>query len=460
MEHYGFLSLLIPLLIIAFAILTKDVVVSLLVGVLVAEFIINDYALLTALVSMLDKLVGLFAEGWITKTIIFALLVGSIIRLLNESGAVNGFISYIDKKQKSIDSPKGSLLLAYFLGVVIFIESSITALVAGSVARPLCDKNGVSREKLAFVCDSTSAPICSLIPFNAWGALLLGLIISAIEGGVIEGNGLSLLVHSILFNFYSLITVMLVLIVILFDINIASMKDAKAHKFDDTITNKHNNKSPLLMILPIVVLIIMVPISLYYTGKGDILEGSGSTSVFYAVLSTLLFIYIYYRVTKTISHKAYFKSLYAGISDMIPIALILIFAFLIGNVIKELGTAKYLASMMQGNISPLFLPMMVFWVSAVMAFATGTSWGTFSIMMPIGLALGASFDLHLPLVIGAVISGGIFGDHVSPISDTTIISSMASGCDHIAHVKTQIPYALISAFLASFLYLFMGILYH
>ena len=455
MEHYGFLSLLIPLLIIALAIITKDVVVSLLVGILVAQLILNDFEILTSIVSMLDKFVGLFSEGWITKTILFALLVGSIIRLLSDSGAVGGFIAYLDKKQKSLNSPKGALLLAYLLGLVIFIESSITVLVSGSVARPLCDKNGVSREKLAFVCDSTSAPICSLIPFNAWGALLLGLIITAIDSGVIEGSGLSLLITSILFNFYSLITIVLVLIVILFNIDIGPMKDAKAHPIEKSVSIK-SDRSPLLMILPIVVMIAMVPISLYYTGKGDILQGSGSTSIFYSVLSTLLFIYIYYLATKTISHKKYFESFYGGIGDMVPIVLILLLAFLIGDVIKELGTAKYLASMLDGNISPLLLPMFIFIISAIMAFATGTSWGTFSIMMPIGLALGATFDLYLPLVIGAVISGGIFGDHVSPISDTTIISSMASGCDHIAHVKTQMPYALISAGLASILYLIAG----
>jgi len=459
MEHYGFLSLLIPLLIIALAIITKDVVVSLIVGILFAQLILHDFALLDSVIAMLDGFVGLFSEGWITKTILFALLVGSIIRLLNDSGAVSGFISYLDRKQKNLDSPKGSLMIAYVLGVVIFIESSITALVAGSVARPLCDKNGVSREKLAFVCDSTSAPICSLIPFNGWGALLLGLIITAIEGHVINGNGLSLLVTSIAFNFYSLITVVLVLIVILFDINIGSMKSAKPHAVEKSVIQQ-SDKSPWLMILPIIVMIVMVPISLYYTGKGDILEGSGSTSVFYAVLTTLLFIYIYYRITKTITHKKYFESLYAGVGDMIPITLILLLAFLIGSVIKELGTAEYLASILSGNISPMLLPMMIFIVSAIMAFATGTSWGTFSIMMPIGLALGASFDLYLPLVIGAVVSGGIFGDHVSPISDTTIISSMASGCDPITHVKTQMPYALIAAFLAALLFLIVGVFTH
>ena len=458
MENLGVLSVIIPLFIIVMAIITKDVVVSLLSGIFLGEFVIHHFHPLEAIIALLDSFVGLFAEGWITKTVLFALLVGAIIRLISDSGGVSGFINYISTKEKNIDSPKGALLLAYILGIVIFIESSITSLVAGTVAKPLCDKNGVSREKLAFVCDSTSAPVCSLIPFNAWGALLLGLIVTAIESKVISGDGISLLIESIAFNFYSIITVIFVLLVILFDINIGSMRYVKPHPLELSTQNSvETSKSPLLMILPLVVLIAMVPISLYYTGDGDILKGSGSTSVFYSVIATLGFIYFYFVLGKHIKHKEYFDSLYAGISDMIPITLILLLAFLIGSVIKELGTANYLSHLMQGNISPIFLPLLIFWVASITSFSTGTSWGTFSIMMPISLALGASFDIYTPLMIGAVISGGIFGDHVSPISDTTIISSMASGCDHISHVRTQMPYALISAGVASILYLVFGL---
>jgi Na+/H+ antiporter NhaC len=457
MENLGVLSVLIPLFIIIMAIITKDVVVSLLSGIFLAELVLHHFNPLEAMIALLDAFVGLFAEGWITKTVLFALLVGAIIKLINDVGGVKGFINYLNRKHEKLDSKKGSLLLAYVLGVVIFIESSITALVAGTVARPLCDKNGVSREKLAFVCDSTSAPVCALIPFNAWGALLLGLIVTAIDSSVIEGNGVALLMESIVFNFYSWLMVLFVLFVILFDINIGPMKDARPHRFDlKKEVDYFSDKSPLLMVLPLVVLVVMVPVSLYYTGHGDILSGSGSTSVFYSVVATLGFIYFYYVWGGHLKHKEYFNSLYAGISDMIPIVLILLLAFLIGDVIKLLGTANYLAEIMNGNIPPMFLPLFIFLVSALTSFSTGTSWGTFSIMMPIALALGATFDMYIPLMIGAVVSGGIFGDHVSPISDTTIISSMASGCNHIDHVRTQMPYALIVAGVVSVLYLVMG----
>jgi len=458
MENLGVLSVVIPLFIIIMAIITKDVVVSLLSGIFLGELVIHGFNPFIALIALLDGFIGLFSEGWITKTILFALLVGSIIKLLSKSGAVDSFVHYLSEKQQMLDSPRGALMLAYILGIIIFIESSITSLVAGTVAKPLCDKHGVSREKLAYVCDSTSAPVCSLIPFNAWGALLLGLIVTGIDDKVIEGDGISLLIESILYNFYSIITIFMVLAVILFNINFGPMAKAKAVQFEVVEKKEQGNPlSPWAMVLPLLVLVFMVPLSLYYTGNGDILKGSGSTSVFYAVIGTLIFTYIYYLSKGYLKHKEYFESLYEGISDMIPIGLILLLAFLIGNIIKDLGTANYIADALKAaNVSAFVLPLLIFLVSALTAFSTGTSWGTFSIMMPIALGLTATFGLPIPLMIGAVISGGIFGDHVSPISDTTIISSMASGCEHISHVRTQMPYALVAAGLASLMYLGFG----
>ena len=454
--EYGIVSIAIPLLTIILAIITKDVVVSLMGGIFTGFLVLYGYHPVDAFVALFDGVVALFSEGWITKTLLFILLVGAIIKLLTVSQAVDHFVLWLNQKSKKIDSPKGAMLLAYIIGVFIFIESSITSLVAGTVAKPLCDKNGVSREKLAYICDSTSAPICSLIPLNAWGALLLGLIMTAIESKVISGDPISLLIASIPFNFYSILTLMIVLIVIFFNIKIGAMGKAQPVAYIPASKNTIARPSAYRMILPLLVMILMVPVGLYLTGNGDIFQGSGSTSVYYAVIVTLLFIYLYFVPTGTLSHKTYFTALYEGISDMIPVGVIMIFALLIGNVISDLGTAKYLAHLIGSNIPPLLLPMLIFVLASITAFSTGTSWGTFSIMMPIGLALGATMELHIPLIIAAVISGGIFGDHASPISDTTIISSMAAGCDHVEHVRTQLPYALVAALLSSIAFLIAG----
>jgi len=458
MEDLGIFSVLIPLGIIIMAIITKDVVVSLLFGIFFGQFILHDYNPFIAMIELLEDIIKLFSEGWIVKTLLFALLVGAIIKLIANSGGVAAFVSYLHRKQKSIDSPMGAQFLAYVIGILIFIESSITVLVAGAVAKPLCDKNGVSREKLAFICDSTSAPVCSLIPFNAWGALLLGLIIAAISENVISGDGLSFLIDSILYNFYSWIVLFIVFLSIMFNINIGPMKHAKARPYvEEHFEHESTHGSIWVMVLPLIVLIALVPISLYYTGEGDILKGSGSTSIFYATVGTLLFMYVYYVSKGYLKHKEFFSGFYEGISEMIPIVLILLLAFAIGAIIKDLGTAVYITRIFESSNIPLFLlPLLIFLVSSLTAFSTGTSWGTFSIMMPISLGLAGAFDMNIPLMIGAVVSGGIFGDHVSPISDTTIISSMATGCDHIEHVRTQMPYAFIGAFLASILFLLFG----
>ena len=453
---YGIVSIVIPLLTIILAILTKDVIVSLMGGIFVGLLVLNGYNPLDSFVALFDGIISLFSEGWIVKTLIFILLVGAIIRLLTISGAINSFVIYLSQKYRFIDSPRGAMLLAYFIGVVIFIESSITALVAGTVAKPLCDKNGVSREKLAYICDSTSAPICSLIMLNAWGALLLGLIVTAIESHIITGSGVSLLIASIPYNFYAIFTLIILFGVIWFGVDIGAMKEAKPIPYVETNLDQNSISTPYRVLLPIVVLVLSVPIGLYLTGDGDILKGSGSTSVYYSVIVTLLFMYLYFIPTKILTHERYFKGFYEGIGDMIPIVIIMIFALLIGKIIGDLGTAKYLSSILSGNISPIFIPLLIFWVSSITAFSTGTSWGTFSIMMPIALAIGATMDIHIPLIIASVISGGIFGDHASPISDTTIISSMSADCDHISHVNTQLPYALIAGFLASVGFLVSG----
>jgi len=454
--EYGILSIAIPLLTIALAIITKDVIVSLMGGIFTGFLVLNGYNPIEAFIALFDGVIALFSEGWIAKTIFFIMMVGAIIKLLSISGAVDSFVAYLSQKSDKIDSPLGAMMLAYVIGVIIFIESSITSLVAGTVAKPLCDKNGVSREKLAYICDSTSAPICSLIPLNGWGALLLGLIVSAVDTQVISGDAVSLLIASIPYNFYALITLAIVLIVIFLNKDIGPMKNAVPKAYIPTENESTVKATPYKMILPILVMVFMVPLGLYLTGDGDIFKGSGSTSVYYAVIVTLLFIYLYFVPTKTLTHKNYFKGLYEGIGEMVPLGLIMVFALLIGKVIGDLGTAQYLAHLLSGNISPVFMPMFIFLVAGITAFSTGTSWGTFSIMMPIGLALGATMGLDIPLVIAAVISGGIFGDHASPISDSTIISSMAADCNHMDHVRTQLPYALIAGALAALAFLIAG----
>lgn len=456
--EFGLLSVLPPFLAIVLAIISRDVVISLLTGIFAGFLILADFNPLTAIINLLDTVIGLFAEGWIAKTLLFSLMVGAVMRLVVDSGGVAGLVDFLTQKSRTVRSGKGALLLAYVIGLLIFIESSITSLVAGTVARPLCDKFGVSRQKLAYVCDATSAPVCSLIALNGWGALLIGLVTAEVTNGMLSGSPTEIFLQSIPFNFYAWVAILLVPLVIVRGWDFGSMRTYEERvtpvKLAIPVDGGHLSR----MLIPLFVLIGMMPVSLYYTGNGSILEGSGSTSVFYAVLASLFVSFVQYVFGGVMSREAWFKSFYQGLSDMLPIVLILVLAFTIGKVTSDMGTGKFLASLAEGLVSPAMIPVIVFLLSGVIAFSTGTSWGTFSIMLPIGVALAVATGAHVELVIGAVVSGGVFGDHCSPISDTTIISSMAAGCDHIEHVNSQLPYALLGGLLASGLFILGGLL--
>ena len=376
--------------------------------------------------------------------------------LIEKSGGVGGFVHYVLEKKSFVKSERSALMLSYILGVVIFIETSITALVSGAVGKPLCDKYKIPHAKLAMVCDSTSAPIGSLIVLNGYGALLLGLITTQIELGFIQTDALTLLIESVLYNFYAIFALVVTFIFIYFSINIGPMKNAE-YRLDAAQEINTNIANMFYMLIPVVMMVGLVFLFLYITGDGDILKGSGSSAIFYTMSTTLAFILFYYVGSKNMTLLVWLKTAFKGAREFTPISFILLFAFAIGNVTGELKTGIYLSSLASENISVYFLAAAIFALSSVISFSTGTSWGTFSIMVPIAVPMAVGMDGNIALVIGAVISGGIFGDHCSPISDTTIISSMAADCEVIEHVKTQLPYALISASLAIVFFIIFSI---
>lgn len=393
---------------------------------------------------------------WILKTLAFIILVGGIMALINRSGGIGGLVDYVQNKKKFVSSKRSALILSYIIGVLIFVETSITALISGAVGKAFCKQYNISNAKVALVCDSTSAPIGSLIVFNGYGALLLGLIITQIDSGVISGDGIDLLLNSLLYNFYAIITLIVVFLVIWFDIDIGPMKRSRYIEPSEKIVFE-NKASKYLMILPIILMIISVFVFLYITGNGNILKGSGSSSVFYTMLTTLAFMFVYYVSKKIMDVKTFAVTTYKGSIHLIPIAIVMLLAFGLSDITGELKTAQYLASFANENLNIHFLASIIFLLSAITAFATGTSWGTYGIMLPIAIPIAVSIGTDVALLIGAVVSGAIFGDHSSPISDTTIISSLAADCEVVEHVKTQLPYALISAFLTIILFSIVSI---
>jgi len=415
-------------------------------------FVLNDFNIVLSFEAIYELFKSLLTELWILKTLGFAILVGSVMALVEKSGGIDGFVKFMVDKKSFVSSARSALMLSYAIGVFIFIESSITALISGAVGKPLCDKYKVPHAKLAFVCDSTSAPISSLIVLNGWGALLLGLISTQISLGMIEGDSVNILIDAVMYNFYAISALVVTFVFVYFGVDIGAMKDAKYIQSVDTL-KRFKSSSMYYMILPIFLMIAFVFIFLYLTGDGNILKGSGSSSIFYTMITTLLFMLFYYIPTKNMSFGMWSKTAFKGARKLFPIAMILLFAFAIGKVTTELKTGLYLASLVSDSLSVYLLAGVIFLLSSLMAFSTGTSWGTFSIMVPVAVPMAVAMDANVALCIGAVISGGVFGDHCSPISDTTIISSMAAECEVIEHVKTQLPYALISGVIAFILFI-------
>jgi Na+/H+ antiporter NhaC len=336
------------------------------------------------------------------------------------------------------------------------------------VARPLCDRYKVSREKLAYIIDSTSAPICILIPMNAWGAYNLGIL----ESLGVE-NPLTVFLQSILFNFYAIAAVLLVLVVIMFGLDIGPMKkaeertrggevlwpDATPMIDEDVLSpepNDHIKPRAINMIAPIAAMVLFMPVGLFVTGNGVFTDGSGSTSVLWSVLFGLAVSWALLLSQGAFKIDGLVKVALRGAGGLVPLALILLLALALGNVIEALGTGVYVAQVTAGTMPNFIYLPLVFLVSGGIAFSTGTSWGTFAIMLPIAVPAAMTLGLPLAPFVAASLAGGIFGDHCSPISDTTIISSMAAATDHIDHVRTQLPYALIGGAIASIMFGILG----
>jgi tetracycline resistance efflux pump len=412
---------------------------------------------MTTVESIFTLFLSLLSKEWILQTLAFVILAGSIMALIEKSGGVGGFVEYVLHKKALVKSERSALMLSYFLGVIIFVETSITALVSGAVGKPLCDKYKIPHAKLAYVCDSTSAPIGSLIVLNGYGALLLGLISTQISLGFIEGNSTEILISALKYNLYAIIALIVTFLFVYFSIDIGPMRET-VYKTHSTVKLDGAVNSMYYMLLPIGLMVGLVFLFLYISGDGDILNGSGSSSIFYTMLTTFVFTFFYYVLTKNLSVSTWTKTAYKGAKSFIPISFLLVFAFALGNITVELKTGAYLASLASQNISIYFLAGVVFILSSIISFSTGTSWGTFSIMIPIAIPMAVGMDANIALVIGAVISGGIFGDHCSPISDTTIISSMASDCEVVEHVKTQLPYALLSGVITFILFFIFSII--
>ncbi len=462
MSTYGWLSIAPPILAIVMALRTRQVHLSLFAGIWIGTTILAGFNPLAGAATAIEQLVGVISDADNARTLMFTLMVGALIVLLRESGGVAGFAEWAITRGW-VRGKRSAQLISAFLGMAIFIESNITCLVTGTVSRPLYDRVGLSRAKLAYVCDSTSAPICMLIPINAWGALIISLL--AAEG---LADPLGVLMAAIPLNFYALLALATVFLVALSGRDYGPMARAEAAAAEgagrvDGPTVDLDERAPEQgkkarnLVLPVVVTVVMVPVVLYITGAGEWLQGSASTAVLLATSCGVLAAMLLYRAQGLFSFAEMTNSAIRGFQELVPVAAILTLALGIGAVCRALGTGPWVASIAAPLLTSITVAPVVFGTGCVIAFSTGSSWGTFAILIPIAVPLALQSGSSVPLAVAAVMGGGIFGDHCSPISDTTVVSSMSAGCDHIEHVTTQIPYALAGGGIAVLLYLVAGL---
>ena len=456
------LSVLPPLIAIIVVIWRKEVILALLVAVFTSELLLaakeHSNLIFYAFLGFIERVVSIFSSAGNTRLLIFSLLVGALLAYVRDSGGVSALVErLVNKGVAKSKRQVGSV--TFITGLVIFIESNLSVLTAGILSRGLFDKFKMSRARLAFMIDSTSAPVCILILLNGWGAYVLSLL----NNYELEQSSMSILWGTIPFNFYAIIALLLVLYTVVSDKVHGPMKKAEQqlNKLSDDPKLAEELVTPTkarFMLVPLITMIVGMFFFMYWTGNGDITQGSGGASVLYATCLACVTAYFLLLFSKRYSHHQLVEVGFKGMSELLPLVTIVLFSLTLGASLKELGTGVFIAGIVGDYLPLVFVVPMLFLAGAVISFSTGTSWGTFAILIPIAVPLIQTLGLPPSLVIAAVLGGGVFGDHCSPISDTTCISAIASGCDLLEHVKTQLPYALFGGAIALFGYIIASIL--
>jgi Na+/H+ antiporter NhaC len=476
-KNYGFLSLLPPLVAITLCFLTKRVLASLFIGVWVGASILIGWNPIGGVTKTLGYIVENAADSWNATILLFDFIVGGLIGLIYLSGGAQAFVKSVTKKVKTA---RDGQVAAWLFGLVIFFDDYTNTAVVGNAFRAVSDKLRMSREKFSYIVDSTAAPVASIALISTWIGYEVGLIGDAIEGTSVAMAPYTIVLYSIPYRFYSIFAIVLVLAIALSGRDYGPMLKAEYRArttgkvFADGATPLSGGselkvlegvpQKTMNMVVPIVVLVGVSIFGMWWTGGGTsaesftaaISDADAMTALLWGAMFAVIVAIIMYKVQGIGTLADMMDAFVDGAKMMLLANLILLSAWSIGSVCGEMGTAPYVVEAVRGIISPLLLPMIIFLICNLISFATGTSWGTMAITMPIAVPLALSLGVPLPLAISAVLTGSVMGDHCSPISDTTIMSSMFSGSDHIDHVKTQIPYAFTASGVAVLAYLAAG----
>ena len=465
-----FWALTPPLIAISLALITREVYGSLFFGMLTGALLNADFDPVGGLNRLFpDGVMAMLADKWNVGILVFLVILGTMVQLMNRTGGSAAFGTWAANR---IKSREGAQLSTMLLGCIIFIDDYFNCLTVGSVMRPVTDKHHISRAKLAYLIDSTAAPICIIAPISSWAA--------AVSGFVKNENGMSIFVQSIPYNFYALLTLLMMIFIICMKIDYGSMllHEQNAHRGDlftsgsirqtqDESQQAEEKGIVLDLVIPVVLLVVGCVIGMIYTGgffqgKNFIDAFAASNASVGLVLGSavaLILTFNYYWARQSLTFSECMASLPEGFKQMVPAMLILTFAWTLKDMTDSLGAATYVAHMLEHSAAGFmnFLPAIIFVVATGLAFASGTSWGTFGILIPIVVSCFQSVDPELMIIsISACMAGAVCGDHCSPISDTSIMSSAGAQCDHLNHVTTQLPYAMTTSVVSFLTFLVVG----
>lgn len=475
--NYGVLSLLPPVVAVILAIRSKNVILSLFCGGFVGVMILVGGNPFLAVKSMIgDYLFVQLTDSYNAGVIVLVIFIGGFIKLMEKSGGAQAFSQSV---YKYVNTKLKAQLCAWAGGILIFFSDLGTPLLVGPVFRPLFDKLKISREKLAWVLDSTSSPVAILIPFIGWGVYIMGLIKAEFDNlGVMESD-YTTFVRAIPFQFYAILAIIMIPLVAFTKLDFFQMKKAELRAEngkgafesvkEETVQAAVNetkggystkNAKPVMVILPIVVVFAtlfgtLAPLGFPFAKvDGNAFRVALTMGYFFGAMILILLICLF----KVMDFNETFKVYVGGMKGMTDVAITLILAWSLGKMISELKTAEFIVEFLQSmSFSPSLVPAAIFLFGAFISFSTGSSWGTFAIMMPLAIPMAQAFGIPYYIAVGAVLSGGLFGDHCSPISDTTILSSTGAECDLVEHIKTQLPYAVVNGIIAFIAYIIAGV---
>ena len=464
-----FWALVPPIVAIVLALITKETYSSLFVGILVGSLFVGGFHPVASMdVMVSDGFIGAIADGWNAGIFMFLVLLGIMVALVNAAGGSAAFGRWA---VKHVHSRVGALLATFLLGVLIFIDDYFNCLTVGSVMRPVTDSHRISREKLAYVIDATAAPVCMIAPVSSWAAAVSATA-QDLDSGI---SGIQLFIRAIPYNFYSLLTIVFVIAISLLGFDYGPMAKAELRAAKGELGSLGNENEQTVpgasiwdMLIPVIALIVCCIIGMMYVGGfwsgasiiDSFADTDASVGLPWGSILAVMFTFVYLLCRRVITFKDATGCITKGFIAMVPAMLILTFALTLKNITGLLGAADYVAGLVEGAAAGLFsmLPAVIFLVALGLAFSTGTSWGTFGILIPIVLPVFANNPELLMIGISACLAGAVCGDHCSPISDTTIMASAGANVNHIAHVSTQLPYALTVAGISFVCYILAGFL--